>query len=751
MRAKMIPGIAMAIFLASACHAKDFEHLTDYLNESISVVREHFDEVEIPSDWPESVSRQDVPSDGLTFSFGEGRYYGGLVGTITCAGTHQPIIGDLYGDSDAIDFIRYFNENGYFAEPVAAIGNGPSVDELSYVDPDMRYVFTIQVESMDAKPAMTAISTFVPSTYDEASKVRYVQTALTGMGFDPGMIDARMGAQTRQAIRDYQEHYGLEADGEMDQDLVQALYILWRDPALWSGKAKWYKDYLKYLIAGDYIYEDDNYVYSLIYVDDDKVPELVIKKVSSAHGSKVLTWHAGHISELSLARSGYLYGHKKNVFSDSAGITGGYWDLIYQIEDGEWKKIAEGRFNEDTKRLYELREQDPDARMPYLFTWDGETVGVHEYEDAFRSYLPKDQAKRASKEYYYWELEPILRNGKLDAKDKGQLYGYERAYDHQLELDLPMTQKSDVVQAGDARADLSWLLGKTLDNAGGIIDVEALEKRTDTYYYHADTSIDGRTYGYGLAIGEDGRIWSIMNDSIDQTFRILGLYHGMPVGDALDLLYGKGYHFVEAGSSNGVLQVWAGFENDSARVSFVTDQHAAHGSVTEEGQLDRDAFIDTVTLSMVDPVDDEATAEKNELVEKEGTAEIAGDSHGSVEGSPLLGSWKASQFLFTLAQVDFFEDGTMLLWVSGEEKSLWLNWYVDLSQEELDAGISAADKMEGTVVLYLDIEIDGERMEEMPVEYKFLSDDTISFMDMIFKRDLSSDTTWLPRPYSSMR
>ena len=45
--------------------------------------------------------------------------------------------------------------------------------------------------------------------------LRDVQTALKRAGFDPGPADGKMGKQTRQALRNFQQAQGLAADGRI--------------------------------------------------------------------------------------------------------------------------------------------------------------------------------------------------------------------------------------------------------------------------------------------------------------------------------------------------------------------------------------------------------------------------------------------------------------------------------------------------------------------------------------------------------
>ena len=54
-------------------------------------------------------------------------------------------------------------------------------------------------------------------------RVREVQRALTGLGYEPGPIDGLMGPRTRAAVRAYQEASGLTADGTLTPELEREI------------------------------------------------------------------------------------------------------------------------------------------------------------------------------------------------------------------------------------------------------------------------------------------------------------------------------------------------------------------------------------------------------------------------------------------------------------------------------------------------------------------------------------------------
>ena len=58
--------------------------------------------------------------------------------------------------------------------------------------------------------------------------IRQVQIALQNAGFDPGLVDGKMGKQTREAIKSFQRAHNLPADGKVGRktwgELKEYLY-----------------------------------------------------------------------------------------------------------------------------------------------------------------------------------------------------------------------------------------------------------------------------------------------------------------------------------------------------------------------------------------------------------------------------------------------------------------------------------------------------------------------------------------------
>lgn len=97
-------------------------------------------------------------------------------------------------------------------------------------DPPVERAVPAQADATEvpsaAGPAAEASAGLTPapaSAEDRRAMIRSVQRALSDAGFDPGPSDGLMGPKTRAAVKQYQRRAGVDADGEIDAQLLQQL------------------------------------------------------------------------------------------------------------------------------------------------------------------------------------------------------------------------------------------------------------------------------------------------------------------------------------------------------------------------------------------------------------------------------------------------------------------------------------------------------------------------------------------------
>lgn len=180
------------------------------------------------------------------------------------------------------------------------------------------------------------------------------------------------------------------------------------------SKTDWQSAYMEYLTNGDYKDWLDTFTYSLIYVNDDDNPELVMDSGFEAGGCLILTYNDGNIDVLQTARLYFTYVEKENLLNNSEGYMGYYYDCIYTIENGKWSEIATGDYSgfED--------ESNPvlDENGNYIceeYYWNGNETTYEEYYNQLKGVYDEEKAIMPEKYYSVDDILSILENGELSS------------------------------------------------------------------------------------------------------------------------------------------------------------------------------------------------------------------------------------------------------------------------------------------------------------------------------------------------
>ena len=183
---------------------------------------------------------------------------------------------------------------------------------------------------------------------------------------------------------------------------------------------EWSKAYAEYLRTGaEYISFADcgsEVTYTLIYLDDDDIPELFIDTGIEASGQMVITYFDGKVVDQYLSRIGSQYIEKSGLIYTDTGHMDYYPISIIKLENGVFTEIASGiRYvsEEDFKKMGE------DENYPYTLTyeWGDETVTEEEFNAHVAEYYDVDKGKYPDNYYSYDEFLYLLDKGKWFSAD----------------------------------------------------------------------------------------------------------------------------------------------------------------------------------------------------------------------------------------------------------------------------------------------------------------------------------------------
>ncbi len=147
----------------------------------------------------------------------------------------------------------------------------------------------------------------------------------------------------------------------------------------------WKKLYISYIRK--YYKQNESSDYSLAYINDDDIPELIIDSGIMAINGAVCTVYDGKLQTMDVWPSGLSYIQEKNAFIIKSGRMDTYFDEVYKIEKGQFVVTAKGNYGlEDEEDYGEDREE---AERHYKYYWNGKRVSKKQYntnlEKAFDS------------------------------------------------------------------------------------------------------------------------------------------------------------------------------------------------------------------------------------------------------------------------------------------------------------------------------------------------------------------------------
>ena len=149
----------------------------------------------------------------------------------------------------------------------------------------------------------------------------------------------------------------------------------------------------------EWIGEHDAVKCCFIYVDEDEIPELVVDSGNESEGCRILTCHDGMVDTMATERLYFTYVEKGNRLNNSDGEKGSFFDEVYAIEEGRWRKIAEGRYT-----IPSVESMDDPS-----YTFNGVTVTEEEYTQQLATFFDAMHAQEPGLYYTLAGMKSTLK------------------------------------------------------------------------------------------------------------------------------------------------------------------------------------------------------------------------------------------------------------------------------------------------------------------------------------------------------
>ena len=188
----------------------------------------------------------------------------------------------------------------------------------------------------------------------------------------------------------------------------------------------WKKTYLGWLKENPPEEDSESASYSLIYVNDDDVPEMIASTGYEAGGNILLGIFKGQVKEWQTNRLGLAVMKRKNLLDNADGHMGFYFDYVFRMGETDWESVASGEYMEEN---VDPGDYEDYADIPIEYFWNGERVSEAGYETQLERVFPDGQSSYWSSGADYQEMLDYL-SGRWDPAD------YQSAYrewiDHEI-------------------------------------------------------------------------------------------------------------------------------------------------------------------------------------------------------------------------------------------------------------------------------------------------------------------------------
>ena len=158
-----------------------------------------------------------------------------------------------------------------------------------------------------------------------------------------------------------------------------------------DGKAKkynsWKEAYAAH-IAG--INEEEYDGFALIYLNEDRTPELVQLGASTAKGATIVVYRNGTLEETWLNRRDFQYLEYENLLYSSSGVENLHFDTIYSITGGKLGISTQGYYGNSSFARVRFDEDGKEVRD---YFWEGGQVSESGYRDGINFLFDLSRAR----------------------------------------------------------------------------------------------------------------------------------------------------------------------------------------------------------------------------------------------------------------------------------------------------------------------------------------------------------------------
>ncbi|MBP5324464.1 MAG: hypothetical protein J6Y86_03080 [Pseudobutyrivibrio sp.] len=140
-----------------------------------------------------------------------------------------------------------------------------------------------------------------------------------------------------------------------------------------------------------------SFTYSLIYVNEDDVPELVCNSNDETFGVYLISYHEGSLNYALTSGTEFTYIEKQNIVDNTGVVLGAYYDNLLAIRDGQWVLLGYGEKGTSDPWAEDSFDENGDPIVD-TWTWDDDYLkNDADYNSVLELYYSADVAKSVDK------------------------------------------------------------------------------------------------------------------------------------------------------------------------------------------------------------------------------------------------------------------------------------------------------------------------------------------------------------------
>ena len=177
-----------------------------------------------------------------------------------------------------------------------------------------------------------------------------------------------------------------------------------------TGYGSWQSAYAKYIDEKGEGFSG----YSLIYVDDDDVPELYLYGCCEAAGDRIATYDESKdcLSFMHFGRLGLAYIPNTGLMYKNSGHMDYYPVYVYQLYKGDVYLLGEGLYG-GLDRVNGKMQLDENGYPIYQYEWEGNRCTEEDFYKNIKELFDTDKGIYARDEYSIEQILSLLKTGSV--------------------------------------------------------------------------------------------------------------------------------------------------------------------------------------------------------------------------------------------------------------------------------------------------------------------------------------------------